>query len=428
VSASRLESTVQSPLSTVEQALSSDALRVGVIGQGIVGAMTARLTARTGWPVIGYDRSRDRVAMLARETRQTPNWRVDSDPRVIQRANVLVIAVRIMALPDGTVDDRTLRRVCDDLAALEPRDRLVLLETTVPPGVTRRLSADLRAMWPGAQIHVAHCPERLRVGDSPDDVLAVPRLVGGIDARSTDLACRYLRRIGYQAVPVSSPEVAELSKLLENAFLTTGISLMSEVTNVAHALGISAAEVASAAATKSTGYYPFRPGAGIGGHCLGNDLEMLRSCAVAAAVATPLLDGVAAATELITAGVVKHLRRALAESEMDLAGATIWIIGVGFKVGSGDVTASAAIDMTRELRQAGAHVVYSDALVNEFEVDAQSVPRVTVATLRTKVAAAIVLSGDTTIDLGDLATSARIVLDLGGTQIMNGHAERVRTL
>ena len=109
MSASRLEATVRSPLSTVEHALSSDALCVAVIGQGIVGAMTARLTARTGWSVIGYDRSTDRVAMLERETRQTPNWRVDSDPRVIEHANVLVIAVRIMALPDGTVDDRTLR-------------------------------------------------------------------------------------------------------------------------------------------------------------------------------------------------------------------------------------------------------------------------------------------------------------------------------
>lgn len=401
--------------------LASDALTVGVIGQGIVGAMTARLASRAAARVIAYDRDPARVAAVGRESEGVPNWSVVDDVMALNSADVLVIAVRVPLRSDGTPDVSPLQRACSDVARLELRPRLLMLETTVPPGTTRRMFEPL-VTSDDAALLVAHCPERLRVGDGEQEVLSVPRLVGGLTSAATSLACFYLTRVGYQVVPVSSPEVAELSKLLENAFLTTGISLMGEITRLAHALGVSAMEVASAAASKPNGYYSFWPGAGIGGHCLGNDLALLQGTARRLRISTPLLDGVADAAAAMTPSVLDYLRLLLRQQSLELKGAKIWIVGVGFKVGSSDTAATPAIDLVRGLRKQGADVVYSDKGVDDFSVDDTPVLRVTHEAWPQDVTAAVVLAGDPTLNLSTLSEHVVLILDLGGARIMSGSA------
>jgi nucleotide sugar dehydrogenase len=215
--------------------------------------------------------------------------------------------------------------------------------------------------------------------------------------------------------------VAELSKLLENAFLTTGIALMAEVTRIAHALGIEAHEVAMAAQTKPRGYYPFFPGAGVGGHCLPNDLRLLRSTAESLGLAADLLSGVERSTSRMAGTAVRRLEALMLARGSALRDSLVWLIGVGFKNGTPDTTGSPAIEVTRTLRNRGARVVYSDSQVPDFTVDDVPVTRV-VPCVPPAAAAALILSGDREIDLAVLDSAVPVVLDAGGAQMMNGHA------
>jgi nucleotide sugar dehydrogenase len=230
-------------------------------------------------------------------------------------------------------------------------------------------------------------------------------------------------------VPVSAPEVSELAKLLENAFLTTGISLIGEVTRLAHAAGVPAREVTEAAATKPHGYFPFHPGPGIGGHCLRNDLDLLRQHAATLSLPTPMLDGIARVAAGLPGLVVDRLERLLAEDGRALRGAAVLLVGVGFKTGSPDLTETPAEPIVRRLREAGARVAYADAQVPVFAVDGVPLRRVGAAELAgERFAAGVVLAGDRTVAVEALRGACERVLDAGGGTIMPGRfaaAERL---
>jgi UDP-N-acetyl-D-glucosamine dehydrogenase len=253
----------------------------------------------------------------------------------------------------------------------------------------------------------------------------VPRLVGGLNPSGTQRACAFFEHVGLRPVPVSSPEVSELAKLLENAFLTTSIGLIGEITRVAHALGLSAHEVTQAAATKPHGYMAFHPGPGIGGHCLRNDMDILRQHAAGLSLVTPMLDGVAAVAEDLPGMVVQDLERRLTADGRMLAGARILLVGVGFKPGSPDVTATPAGPIARRLREAGAELAYVDASVPLFAVDGIELPRLQPEALDGEpFTAGLVIAGDRTIGVEQLRRNCLCLLDTGGGSTMSGEFAR----
>jgi UDP-N-acetyl-D-glucosamine dehydrogenase len=391
---------------------------VGIVGLGIVGTATARLAAQAGHRVLGYDANPARAVQVGREL-QEPLVEISSVPVVLSSADIIVIAVRAATGPDGTTELRSLASAFRTLADLPTRDRLILVETTVPPGTTRRLAAELPETVQ-ATMHIAHCPERLRVGDSLEQLRKVPRLVGGLTPAATRMGCNFIESLGIPAVPVSQPEVAELAKLVENAFLTTGIAFMGEIARIAHALGVSAAEVADAAETKPHGYYAFRPGPAIGGHCLVNDLHMLRGTASSLGLRSELLQGVEHAADGLNSNVLARLQALLATRNLSLRGALVWIIGVGFKLGSNDSSGSAAIGLVQLLRAHGCSVVFSDSKIGSVTVDDSPVAPAPNESASFRPQAALLLSGDPAIELGDVVARSQVVLDLGGSRIMRG--------
>jgi len=391
---------------------------VGIVGLGIVGTATARLAAQAGHRVLGYDANPARAAQIGRELGEL-SCEISSVPAVLSDADIIIVAVRAATGPDGVTDLRPLASAFRTLADLPTRDRLILVETTVPPGTTRRLAAELPERVQ-ATTHIAHCPERLRVGDSLEQLRKVPRLVGGLTPAATRLGCNFIDGLGIPAVPVSQPEVAELAKLVENAFLTTGIAFMGEIARIAHALGISAAEVADAAETKPHGYYPFRPGPAIGGHCLVNDMHMLRGTASSLGLQSVLLQGVEHAADGLNGNVLARLQELLTTRNLSLRGALVWIIGVGFKLGSNDSSGSAAIGLVQLLRAHGCVVVFSDSKIGSLTVDDELVAPAPTDSASFRPQAALLLSGDPAIELSDVVARSQVVLDLGGSRIMRG--------
>jgi UDP-N-acetyl-D-glucosamine dehydrogenase len=405
--------------------------RCGVVGLGFVGGSTLRFLARAGFEVVGYDRSAEAVARIGRQLADElpagASWSVHDAPDVLAEVKTVLVAVRLMRDRNGIFRTDALQSVGETLRRLGRDGQLVIVESTLPPGTTRRFARE----WLGRPaIDVAHAPERLRVGDGDAALRAVPRLVGGLDPAATERACAFLASAGLKPVPVSAPEVSELAKLLENAFLTTSIGLIGEITRLAHAMGLSAHEVTRAAATKPHGYMAFHPGPGIGGHCLHNDLDILRQHAAGLALATPMLDGVAAVAEALPEMAVRELERRLAAVGLGLAGARPLLVGVGFKPGSPDVTATPAIPIVRRLRETGAEPAYLDAAVPVFAVDGVPVPRLRPEELERgePFTAALVVAGDRTITVERLRRNCRCLLDTGGGAIMPGEFAREERL
>lgn len=389
----------------------------GVIGLGFIGSILLDALALAGFRAHGFDRSADAVRRFETWMRQAHpdgdlRWTASTNPALLEEADVVVVAVRALPRPDDSVDLEPLENAASIIRNYRCEPRLVLLESTVPCGATRCFAASLAA---GAGVFIAHSPERLSVGHDRDVLRRVPHLVGGIDEPSGRVAARLLRTICADVVQVSRPEVSELSKLLENAFLTTGIALSNEVTRIAHSVGVSAEEVCAAAATKPFGYHPFFPGPGMGGHCLGNDLSILLSATARFGVELPLMKAVAEAAAQGPATVLRRFESLLTARGRDLQRLRVLLVGVGFKPGTADTTGTPAREIARRLRQGGAEVSYLDRLVPEFTVDEQRLRRVTADALQDgDLDAAIVIAGDRTMPLDRLARCSNLVLDARG--------------
>jgi nucleotide sugar dehydrogenase len=389
---------------------------IAVVGLGAVGGVTAELIAAAGFPTIGIDRSEARVSTL-RSVLSGNNVQLTTDASALSRAHVIVIAVRVAASESGA-DLGALRAALRSVQQFARRPALLLIESTVPAGTTRELTTEFFGVGSQQSALTCHCPERLRVGDGIAALRATPRLVGGISCDSTALAVSFLEQLGIRGVATSGPEVTELAKLVENTFLTTGIALMGEITRIAHRLGVSAQEVATAAATKPHGYYPFLPGAGVGGHCLMNDLALLEQTARELLIDTPLLAGVHAAADSLTDTVVRKLEALLERNGRGLDGAAVCLVGVGFKPDCADTANTPALHLTRSLRARGAHVSYSDSLVETFQVDGHALERHCSPQSLEHVDALVLVSGDRTFDLEIARSRVRVILDAGGSRVM----------
>jgi nucleotide sugar dehydrogenase len=391
-----------------------------VIGLGYIGMTLADAMLYAGYRVHGFDRSCDTVARAqGRLADLNPSagakWSTGSVPARLAEADVVLLAVRALPRNDGALDLEPLESAATALRVHTSTPRLLLVESTVPAGSTRRFAACLGEQ-PG--LFVAHSPERLSVGHDRNDFRRIPHLVGGVDAPAGRVGAHFLRTICEQVVEVSSPEVSELSKLLENAFLTTGIALANEITRIANAAGIDAEEVCAAAATKPFGYCPFFPGPGMGGHCLANDLSILRWSFGRLGLAAPLLDAVADTAARGPSIVLQRIEKILESRGEPLAGLRVLLAGVGFKPATGDTTGTPAREIARLLQDRGADVSYVDSLVSEFVVNGSALRRIEAATLGDhRFGATVVIAGDGAAPLERLTACSEFVLDARGKSL-----------
>ncbi len=397
-----------------------------VIGLGFVGTTVMQALIRAGFEVHGYDRSPQAVARFrshteAFTTAAGPSWLVGTDAAVLARADVVLVAVRVLPEPDGHVNTEPLMEAAKVLRCHPRPQRLILLESTLSPGTTRVFARDWLGEAAQTSTFVAHCPERLQEGNSNWTIANIPRLVGGLSPQAGELAGQFYQTICDEVVTVSSPEVSELSKLLENVYMAVGIGLVGEVTRLAHALGVSAQEVTAAAATKPFGYHAFHPGPGIGGHCIPNDLLILQRAGRGLGLPGTFLTETMNTSNDLPVIVVDYLEGLMASRGWHLDQTRVLLVGMGFKIGSADTTATPACDVVRRLRQRGAVPVFLDSRIDAFDVDDQAVASIPAQDLHAGAfCAGIVLTGDATVAGDTLQSAVSVLLDTGGGRIHPG--------
>lgn len=408
------------------------AAQCAVVGLGMVGTMQVRLLLKAGFSVVGYDVDESIVDQRRVELSDPGVAQISTKEFVLQDADVVFVCVRVGLLSGGKPNFQALGRVCKSIESQCRQQALVVLVTTVPLGTTSWVAKEINAGFGPDGSNCSHlvgfAPERITADQLLDDVIKTPRLVTGVGSVARELTAKMMTGICDEVVPVSSPEVAEMTKLLENTFRTHCIALIGEMTRAAGAWGIEATEVCEAAATKPYGYFPFYPGPGVGGHCLPNDLRLLEFSCSHVGQSSSLLSSVREAIEFIPAGVIDRLEGLMSSpTSSPMMGAKVLLVGVGFKPGSSDTTASPAGLLAEVLLDRGAHVSYLDSNVGEFAVRGKNLERVDAVGIR-RWDAIVIVSGDPLVPLETLNKASSLVLDTGGAALMKGDKSRLARL
>jgi UDP-N-acetyl-D-glucosamine dehydrogenase len=360
--------------------ISDRSLRAAVVGVGYAGLPVAVALARAGFETIALDRDPARVFELsqgrsyvsdvpseavASEVRRG-KLRATEDPAALEGADAVVVCV---PTPLGKTRDPDVHHVLEATEAIARHQHagmLVVLESTSYPGTTRELLVPrlTRGRYRlGESVFVAYSPERIDPGNRRFRLENTPKLIGGACAASLRVANALYATFVERLVPVSSTEVAETAKLLENTFRAVNIALVNELALMSAELGVDVREVVDAAATKPFGFMPFYPGPGLGGHCVPIDplyLSWRMRRVEQRARFVELADSV---NRAMPAHVVGRIAEALNERSLPLRGARILVYGIAYKPDIGDVRESPGVSILTLLERRGVRVAYSDPFV-----------------------------------------------------------------
>ncbi|MDG3005294.1 nucleotide sugar dehydrogenase [Paludisphaera mucosa] len=349
---------------------------VGVIGLGYVGLPLARAFIEKGVDVLGFDVDPAKVAKL-REGRSYIGH-IDSDVVRSMRANGFDATADFGRLdePDAILicvptpltetRDPDLAYVVESARAIAARLRpgqLVVLESTTYPGTTRDVVLPILAaggLRPGVDFLLAYSPEREDPGNPDFSAPTIPKVVGGLDAESLAAATALYARIVVRVVPVSTVEVAEGCKILENTYRAVNIALVNELKVLYDRMGVDVWEVIEAAKTKPFGFQAFYPGPGLGGHCIPIDPFYLTWVARKHGLATRFIELAGEINTSMPAYVVGRIADALNDREKPVKGSRITILGMAYKRDVDDPRESPGFELMDLLLQKGADVEYND--------------------------------------------------------------------
>ncbi|MFL5906160.1 MAG: nucleotide sugar dehydrogenase [Solirubrobacterales bacterium] len=356
-------------------------MRVGVIGLGYVGLPLAVAFTEEGHEVIGLEADPRKIDALAEgrsyvedvssERLAALSERLTATSRYpdLSSCDAVIICVPTPLTSSREPDLSHMIDAATSLAAVLQKGQLIVLESTTYPGTTReRLRPILEesGLAAGRDFHLAFSPERIDPGRTDYTIRTTPKVVGGLTDACTERAMELYSQICDEVVPVSTPDAAELSKLLENIFRSVNIALVNEMAMLCERLGIDVWEVIDAAASKPFGFMRFDPGPGMGGHCLPVDPFYLAFKAREHDFYTEFIELAGKINQNQPQWCVRRIERALNDAGKATNGAKIVLLGVSYKAGVGDTRESPALKMIRLLRDLGAEVSYHDPHVAEL--------------------------------------------------------------
>jgi UDP-N-acetyl-D-glucosamine dehydrogenase len=353
-------------------------MTIGVIGVGYVGLPLAVAFAEAGDRVVALDIDSQKVAgVLAGESyieditsdrlrAVLPSIRATRRYADLAQAEAVLICVPTPLTTNREPDLGPLNSAARALAGVLQPGQLVVLESTTYPGTTReRLVPILEesGLRVGEDLNVAFSPERVDPGNTSYTLRNTPKVVGGMTVECADRADDLYSRICDTVVRVSTPEAAEMTKLLENIFRSVNIALVNELTILSDRMGIDVWEVIAAAATKPYGFMRFEPGPGMGGHCLPVDPFYLTWRAREFHMSTEFIELAGKINQQMPVYCVERIERALNDATKPVKGSRILILGASYKGGVGDTRESPALRIMEVLGERGGIVSYHDPYV-----------------------------------------------------------------
>lgn len=408
----------------------NDNIRVAVLGCGYVGLSVIVGAVRAGYEVLGVDPDIRKVDLLSSGTPPTADVgltpaglqalletgrlrfeiKLDIDP------DVAIICVPT-PLREGQPDISYIESAGEMLSERLREGALVVLESTTDPGTTegalRPILEEGSGLQAGRDFHLAHSPERIDPGNKAYGLQNTPKIVGGLTPACTARAAAFYEGLCDHVVQVSSPRAAEMTKLLENSFRHVNIALANEMSIVCHDLGIDPWEVIDAAATKPFGFTPFRPGPGVGGHCIPVDPQYL-AWRVRGAFGHQfrMLEVAQDINERMPAYVAQRTAEILNEQGKAVRGARILVLGVAYKAGSDDTRESPSLRVAQRLTRMGAELSYHDPHVHEVELAGAAQRSIDLSEGMVKLFdAVIVLTDHPGVDYAMVVGAARILFD-----------------
>lgn len=428
-----LETVVGERLNHVQEDLENKirdrSAKLGVIGLGYVGLPLAVEMAQQGFRVTG----------------------IDIDGRKVESVNAGISY--ILDVPNESlltaVDNRTIRAT-QSFAAVESLDtisicvptplrktkdpdlsyiiaaaeaihnhltpgKLIVLESTTYPGTTREVVLPIlgkSGLKVGRDFFLAYSPERVDPGNKAFTTRNIPKVIGGITPRCTEIATLLYQQFVERTVPVSSPESAEMVKLLENNFRNVNIALANEMARMCQKFNINVWEVIEGAKTKPFGFMPFYPGPGLGGHCIPVDPYYLTWKAKMNGFEPRLIEMATIINSQMPGFTVSRIADALNKRKKSLNGSRILAVGIAYKSDVSDTRESAALEVVKLLMDEGANVSYSDPYVSEIKIDGKILASVNLTPqLLQSMDCVVILTDHSVFDYSMIAADSPVVLD-----------------
>jgi len=370
----------------LEEKITSRRARVGIVGLGYVGLPLAVEFARAGFSVTGIDLNAaktervnagdsyvgDVPASLLAQLVQDGKLRATTDFDVLRDLDTVNICVPTPLRKTKDPDMSYIVSSCQEIESRIHPGMLIILESTTYPGTTDELllpmfeKSGLRA---GQDFFLCFSPERVDPGNPKYQTRNIPKVVGGTTAACTEMGRLFYSQALSTVVPVSSTQVAEMVKLLENTFRMINIGLVNEMAMMCDRIGINVWEVIQAAATKPFGFMPFFPGPGLGGHCIPIDPFYLSWKTKQAGIEARFIELAGYINGQMPHFVVDKIQNALNDAGKPIKGSRIHVLGVAYKKDIDDLRESPALDVMLLLQRRGAMLSYTDPYVAQIQLD-----------------------------------------------------------
>src|SRR6266550_3268600 len=405
---------------------------VAIVGAGYVGMPLARVFAEAGKRVVlvdvdnavvdGINRGESHIGDVPSEALKplvdAGRIAATSDYDVLREVDAILIALPTPLSSHREPDLTIVESAADEIASRLRKGQVVVLESTTYPGTTRESLQPIlerSGLKAGDDFHLAFSPERVDPGRTDWTTRNTPKLVGGVTPACTERAAELYRSAVETVIPVSSPEAAELTKLLENIFRAVNIALVNELAQLCERMDIDVWEIVEAAETKPFGFMSFKPGPGLGGHCIPIDPFYLTWKAREYDFYTEFIE----LSGKINANMPYFCRSLISQAlnhgaQKSLKGSRILVLGVSYKADIDDVRESPAAKILHLLRKAGADVEYHDPHVAEFEGlrSVEYAPQ--------EYDCVVIVTAHTAFDYEDLVERAQLVVDLRNATGRNG--------
>mgnify|MGYP005840417385 CR=1 FL=1 len=410
-----------------EKILNKEA-KVGVVGLGYVGLPLIVAIGKVGYEAIGLDISKEKVNLLMQgisyiqdvestEVKELVNagkLKCSTDMNLLRELDAVSICVPTPLNKSRDPDMSYVMNAINELSKYIHKGMLVILESTTYPGTTKELilpalSGELEV---GKDFFLAFSPERIDPGNTQYGLYNTPKVVGGVTPNCTELAILLYKQFIEIVYPVSSPEAAEMVKLLENTFRAVNIGLVNEVAIMCNKLNIDTWEVIEAAATKPFGFMRFDPGPGLGGHCIPVDPLYLSWKLKTINYTARFIELASEVNSHMPEFVLEKISNALNETQKSIKGTTILIIGVAYKKDIDDLRESPALDLMRLLIAKDAFIDYYDPYIKNLNLDGKSFSSIDKMQIQSnKYNLGVIVTNHSCFDYQYFADNIQIIMD-----------------